>query len=1067
MLDGLDNESLDSPVEENSSPQFSRSAFVAKPSGTPKSYQVQKRALHETKAKLDCARKDLALKDQAAIAANDMLYDLRAKLSEVSSAAKKRQADAAAREASLEESLQLAQQRLAEEKHRAAKSLEDQSRSRAALATEQAALASTSAAKEAALERCLIDERKQRMRAEDREQAERAARAHTEAELAHAVERGRAEMKARLLEAQRGHELARSALEATKLELSSLSDKSLALARQVDDGTRALAEAARREAAAQSSLAAVQAQLSKERHEAGAFRDAQQAAIRKHAEAQEALAQACSRGEVAAAQAAARLEVSEAAARVAWSAAETAKARAAEACARREAMQTERDAASSAEAGLRSRMEELLAKMSFAEDLGRNLESSRSALNAAAAREQAAEAARAAVDAELVEVRTALRLETSKLVEARTMLESTAAELKGRLSALETAATRGELLAERLAEAEVRLAENAAALHARHADVDEMGRELTDTNAKLVAAVQSAADAQRERSAIQEKLDTALLEAAEARHAVATLVLREVSVVSGAAGRSNGRSGGSYPGGSAQEEADGQRLRAALVRQEAEREMAAALEREGKLKERVQAVLGETVLLKGERDLARAEAAEAKRRAAELEQLAAEERMHAAKAQYSLSTREAELQAAREQAENSAAARVVEAVATVRKELYERILGAEERTTKSIEQAATLERRAAEMQACLSRREADLEQGILTTVRAHAEVRAVEARAAAAEQRFANDRLAAHRSQLEWACEREREMRAAAAAELETARKETVSYERKLLRASSEMEAWRRKANDLEAQMNDLEAQMALAQAAAARAASEAVTSLKQAAIDTATAVADAEAARAEAARAEVARAEAAARAEDLAVTGAAAPAAVLAAPAHALDLLLAAARGDVRQDTRSIATAGTSATGAGAGLAWSAATSPCGAVGTSPCGTAVGTSPCGRAVGTSPCGTAVGAHVPRAVCASPERPERPSLGRFLAAAGQPLATLVMSSLSDEDVAGICKREGRTPRRMREREVLRTAPPRSPNPGPSPGKGVGERLVERTPGRTPRPRRASPRAASGSGSPRS
>ncbi|KOO33455.1 hypothetical protein Ctob_010245, partial [Chrysochromulina tobinii] len=417
-----------------------------------------------------------------------MLYDLRAKLSEVSSAAKKRQADAAAREASLEESLQLAQQRLAEEKHRAAKSLEDQSRSRAALATEQAALASTSAAKEAALERCLIDERKQRMRAEDREQAERAARAHAEAELAHAVERGRAEMKARLLEAQ--------------------------------------------------------------------------------------------------------------------------------------------------------------------------------PLNAAAAREQAAETARAAVDVELVEVRTALRLETSKLIEARTMLESTAAELKGRLSALETAATRGELLAERLAEAEARLAENAAALHARHADVDEMGRELTDTNAKLVAAVQSAADAQRERSAIQEKLDTALLEAAEARHAVATLVLREVSVVSGAAGRSNGRSGGSYPGGSAQEEADGQRLRAALVRQEAEREMAAALEREGKLKERVQAVLGETVLLKGERDLARAEAAEAKRRAAELEQLAAEERMHAAKAQYSLSTREAELQAAREQAENSAAARVVEAVAT-------------------------------------------------------------------------------------------------------------------------------------------------------------------------------------------------------------------------------------------------------------------------------------------------------------------------------------------------------------------------------------------------------------------
>ena len=187
MLDGLDDESLDSPVEENSSPQFSRSAFVATPSGTPKSdRQVQKRALHETKAKLDCARKDLALKDQAAIAANDMLYDLRAKLSEVSSAAKKRQADAAAREASLEESLQLAQQRLAEEKHGAAKSLEDQSRCRAALATEQAALASTSAAKakEAALERCLIDERKQRMRAEDREQAERAARAHAEAELA-------------------------------------------------------------------------------------------------------------------------------------------------------------------------------------------------------------------------------------------------------------------------------------------------------------------------------------------------------------------------------------------------------------------------------------------------------------------------------------------------------------------------------------------------------------------------------------------------------------------------------------------------------------------------------------------------------------------------------------------------------------------------------------------------------------------------------------------------------------------------------------------------------------------
>jgi hypothetical protein len=64
-------------------------------------------------------------------------------------------------------------------------------------------------------------------------------------------------------------------------------------------------------------------------------------------------------------------------------------------------------------------------------------------------------------------------------------------------------------------------------------------------------------------------------------------------------------------------------------------------------------------------------------------------------------------------------------------------------------------REAAELKAKLARKEADLEEGITTAVRARSEVTAAEGRAMAAEQRYATERKDITRIQLEWAIQKE------------------------------------------------------------------------------------------------------------------------------------------------------------------------------------------------------------------------------------------------------------------------------------------------------------------------
>ena len=154
---------------------------------------------------------------------------------------------------------------------------------------------------------------------------------------------------------------------------------------------------------------------------------------------------------------------------------------------------------------------------------------------------------------------------------------------------------------------------------------------------------------------------------------------------------------------------------------------------------------------------------------------------------------------------------------------FQRVVAAEEKAAERVQRAATFEMRTAELQAELAKKQADLEDGILASVRSSAEVRAVEGRLDAAERRYATERQEASRIQLAWALQHEAEVMAKASEQIDSVQKEKHGLERSLLKANSETAAWRKKADDLEfegaatmASKADIEANLLEASKAAA-----------------------------------------------------------------------------------------------------------------------------------------------------------------------------------------------------------------------------------------------------------
>ena len=499
----------------------------------------------------------------------------------------------------------------------------------------------------------------------------------------------------------------------------------------------------------------------------------------------------------------------------------------------------------------------------------------------------------------------------------------------------------------------------------------------------------------------------------------------------------------------AQEEIDIQRINASTVRQEAEREMAVVLEREAKVRERLQATCGETAQAKCERDVSRAECADLRRQLAELKHQTAEAQLQAATATAHVTAREVELKAALDSTTAEAEARAAEKVAAVTLETSTRVVAAEEKMVSSVERAAAAERRAAELQAQLARRESDLEEGVLASVRAAAEVRAAEGRAEAAERRFATERQEAGRVQLEWALEKEKHTNAAATIRVEAVEKQKTELERKLLKATSEAAAWRKTASDLEFELS--KAVAAAEQAARAQQdAEEEAAAAKRSAEEGADA-------RADDPRFEEADLRAGMSAQDDASTAATADlrmawldACIAADPAAPNDELPQGRAGEqisrelqVDEQQQAVeAKAATRPTTLSPRSCKSSSSPPAllrqvsYAKGFSKArrGSMVGsTSPARLPSSTYPSELAVERVAPGAA-------DRPSFGKFLAAAGKPLATLLSPPNSPPKDAKPCWNKEPQPKTPRRREA------RTPPPPP--------KTIERSPGggRTPRSR---------------
>lgn len=113
-------------------------------------------------------------------------------------------------------------------------------------------------------------------------------------------------------------------------------------------------------------------------------------------------------------------------------------------------------------------------------------------------------------------------------------------------------------------------------------------------------------------------------------------------------------------------------------------------------------------------------------------------------------------------------------------------------------QVSALEVEAAQLSAKLAKKEAELEAGILASVRTTMEVRAMEGREANTEKRYQAERREATRAQMEWALDKEKELLDKAAERIQFVEKEKNVLARDLWKATSEAASWRQKASELE-----------------------------------------------------------------------------------------------------------------------------------------------------------------------------------------------------------------------------------------------------------------------------
>ena len=186
--------------------------------------------------------------------------------------------------------------------------------------------------------------------------------------------------------------------------------------------------------------------------------------------------------------------------------------------------------------------------------------------------------------------------------EVTALTESLEASQKALEGAEKKATSSGKLLSDASAELATRKAES---VERNEASIKATER-MKDLESKLALASEKEAQMRAELDESNASLEEAGARAAEARNAVAALVLKEVKPT-------RSRDLMAATGGGTKEEQDNQRLRSVVVRQEADREIAVILEREEALKTTVQKKDREIAHVCLERDRALTDAANTKR----------------------------------------------------------------------------------------------------------------------------------------------------------------------------------------------------------------------------------------------------------------------------------------------------------------------------------------------------------------------------------------------------------------------------------------------------------------------
>lgn len=595
------------------------------------------RELQTTSASLDGAKKQSA-KDREEVIA------MRAKVAELTSENKTTLAEAKASEDDMKKRLAKVQEAAAEEKKRSTKVLDQAAATRIGLMAEHEEKLKLAAAREGAVQKKLDEHKKMHIGVEDRV---------------------RAESKSKIEDLEATRQKLLSEADQFKLELN---EKSSAIQKMQEDLAEAnisLKDAAERERELDRTLANVQAMLAKEQEASATMGEAYEQQTVELNEVKAKLGEALAREE------------------------QTAK----------EAAMMDEDTKSSLNllAKLRSDLEKVNGQLSAA--LAREQEAS------ATASEQAKvvqEARRNLIRGERRVVDLEGDLEKAQALQKKTESEGTAA--RAQLEA-ELTATTGELMSVRDAQSDAeksrasmakKLGDVSDLLAAREAECVENRQIVHKTTSKMEQVQRTLDEAnsreEKTRAELEEvrKLqEEAEVRAAEARNAVAALVLKEVrpTRTTHLAMRDTG----------AKEEAENQRLKAVLVRQEADKEIEDILKREEDLKKEVHRKKIEVAQVTLERDRAKSETedarreiAEARREVAVIKQQDEESKLAAAKAAALVYTREAELQAGLEKCKAESEAKIATIVAQVKKETLDKVAMAEKKSAEKIEQVCSI-----------------------------------------------------------------------------------------------------------------------------------------------------------------------------------------------------------------------------------------------------------------------------------------------------------------------------------------------------------------------------------------